>query len=314
MPCDGKVLVTTAGFIERLIKNAGEDCYGDELWASKYNFTHPEAVIQATLDMLKNGSNVIFTNTYQSSVDLYKKCLKLSDEQCMESLRQTVGFACTARDRFLKESKPEIVPLIGGAIGPYGACLHDGSEYTGAYIDKVSREFLRDWHRPRVAALVEGGADFLAVFTIPCLAEAEVIVDLICTEFAQTKFWISLQCKDDTHVAHGEKFSEAVLAIWKKVRDQYKSDKLMAIGVNCLPPANVSPLLKSLEGHTIPFMVAANSGETYDVQKGWHGKADCKPLESFIPEWIALGAKFIGGCCRTDISDIGKIKKAIELS
>ena len=24
--------------------------------------------------------------------------------------------------------------LVGGSVGPYGACLHDGSEYTGAYL------------------------------------------------------------------------------------------------------------------------------------------------------------------------------------
>lgn len=30
--------------------------------------------------------------------------------------------------------------LVAGSIGPYGAHLHDGSEYTGSYIDRVSVE------------------------------------------------------------------------------------------------------------------------------------------------------------------------------
>lgn len=105
-----------------------------------------------------------FSNTYQSSVDLYKKCLNLTEAQCLDSIKETVRLAHTARELFLKESKSQFIPLIGGAIGPYGACLHDGSEYTGSYVNKVSADFLKNWHRPRIAACVEAGVDFLAVF------------------------------------------------------------------------------------------------------------------------------------------------------
>ena len=31
-------------------------------------------------------------------------------------------------------------PLVAGSVGPYGAFLHDGSEYTGAYAQKMSVE------------------------------------------------------------------------------------------------------------------------------------------------------------------------------
>ena len=31
-------------------------------------------------------------------------------------------------------------PLVAGSVGPYGACLCDGSEYTGNYVDKVSKQ------------------------------------------------------------------------------------------------------------------------------------------------------------------------------
>ena len=37
--------------------------------------------------------------------------------------------------------------LVAGSVGPYGACLHDGSEYTGSYINSVSVEELKEWHR-----------------------------------------------------------------------------------------------------------------------------------------------------------------------
>jgi homocysteine S-methyltransferase len=62
----------------------------------------------------------------------------------------------------------------------------------------------------------------------------------------------------------------------------------------------------------IPLIVYPNSGEVYDVSTGWTGIAACQPLESYIPEWLELGAKFIGGCCRTYAHDIKRIKEAVE--
>ena len=54
-------------------------------------------------------------------------------------------------------------PFVAGSVGPYGACLCDGSEYNGNYLkpdhpnskplgtDKTKiREFLRNWHRDRI--------------------------------------------------------------------------------------------------------------------------------------------------------------------
>ena len=62
--------------------------------------------------------------------------------------------------------------LVGGSVGPYGACLHDGSEYTGAYLRGevsscqmsgethhghiqagITHQQLVDWHRDRIEAL-----------------------------------------------------------------------------------------------------------------------------------------------------------------
>lgn len=68
-------------------------------------------------------------------------------------------------------SKPNyrVAPLIAGSIGPYGACQHDGSEYHGNYVDHMTQEQLAEWHRPRVAKLLECGVDLLACETLPSL-------------------------------------------------------------------------------------------------------------------------------------------------
>ena len=33
-------------------------------------------------------------------------------------------------------------PLVAGSIGPYGAYQHDGSEYTGNYVDNMTVEVI----------------------------------------------------------------------------------------------------------------------------------------------------------------------------
>lgn len=103
--------------------------------------------------------------------------------------------------------------------------------------------------------------------------EAEALVDLLCDEYPDMKFWISFQCKDSTSIAHGEKFSETALAIWNQVKQRKALHNLIAIGVNCLNPQFITPLIKSLNGnipkdHRIPLIVYPNSGETYDVVNG----------------------------------------------
>lgn len=46
-------------------------------------------------------------------------------------------------------------------MGPYGAFLADGSEYRGDY-QRSAAEF-QAFHRPRVEALLDAGADLLAL-------------------------------------------------------------------------------------------------------------------------------------------------------
>ena len=83
---------------------------------------------------------------------------------------------------------------IAGSVGPYGAGLHDGSEYCGDYVTKVSATQIKAWHRPRIEALISAGVDILAIETIPALAEAEILLSLI-KEYPNTKAWVSFTCQ-----------------------------------------------------------------------------------------------------------------------
>lgn len=45
---------------------------------------------------------------------------------------------------------------------------------------------------------------------------------------------------------------------------------------------------------------------------GWSGKANCIPLDYHVAEWVQLGTRLVGGCCRIGASDIQRIKRAVD--
>lgn len=55
-----------------------------------------------------------------------------------------------------------------------------------------------------------------------------------------------------------------------------------------------------------------SSGETW-TKNTWIGTADNFPVHSYSKEWFELGAKIIGGCCRTTPEDIKNIRVQLEL-
>lgn len=243
--------------------------------------------------------------------------LHLDEEQSVDLIKSTVRLAQLARDKFLTEVPDcKSFPLIAASIGPYGAHLHDGSEYTGTYADYISKETLQKWHRIRIDACLDAGTvDCLAIETIPCALEMEALVELLAAEYPDVKYWLSFQCRNQLEIAHGESFAATCLDLWHN--RIVNKQNVMAIGVNCINPRHVTPLLRSVNGDRaekdrLPMIVYPNSGEVYDVQGGWSGKEDCVPLEQYAPEWIGLGVRYLGGCCRTNARDIERIKVTID--
>lgn len=174
-----RVTVIDGGFSTQLGFHVGSNIDGDPLWSARFNAVEPSAVIQTHLDFLENGAEIILTNTYQASVEGYTEHLHLDRQQSIDLIKSTVQLAHVARDKFLQsKGNSGERPLIFASIGPYGAHLHDGSEYTGSYATKVSPATIRNWHKVRIDACVEAGVDGLAIETIPCQVSLESKLDL----------------------------------------------------------------------------------------------------------------------------------------
>ena len=101
--------------------------------------------------------------------------LSVDENEALRLIRLSVTLAKEATQKFTSASNGRGIPMVAGSVGPYGACLHDGSEYHGNYVDHMTVKELMEWHRPRIGELLAGSADILACETIPA--------QVLCTSF-----------------------------------------------------------------------------------------------------------------------------------
>jgi len=300
--------VVLDGALATELEQKGADL-NDPLWSARCLIEAPELISQVHHDYLVAGADIISSATYQASEAGFKE-RGMSTAEARALLKSGVTLAIQARNAFwIAETKHDteqsqrIRPLVAASMGPFGACLHDGSEYHGNYA--ASWREVSVFHRERMLRLAEAGADLLAFETIPSLAEAEVLLELLEKHVADLhghKAWISFSCKDALRVCHGEYFADCLDLL-------NRSDHVAAAGINCTPPDLISGLLKAAAHTDIPLMVYPNSGETW-VSKDhcWIGQGK---NQFAISEWYSAGARLIGGCCRTRPDDISAMRKTL---
>lgn len=273
----------------------------DDLWSAKMLIESPELIEKVHYDFLRAGADLIATATYQASFGGFEKA-GYSHQRAESLMQLSVDLAVLARETFwsdYRNHRGRIRPLVAASIGPYGACLHDGSEYHGNY--GLSRQKLIDFHRPRMQVLANTDADLFAFETIPSLLEAEALMELM-QEFPDKFAWLSFSCQDGEKVCHGERFADCAAVV-------SKSPQIVAVGINCTAPQHVSGLLESVEQLNIPLAVYPNSGEEWDARdQNWSGLV-CQDMP--VMDWYDRGARLLGGCCRTSAEHIEEMRKRL---
>ncbi|MFZ3196078.1 MAG: homocysteine S-methyltransferase, partial [Bacillus mycoides] len=213
----------------------------DPLWSARVLLENPELIYQVHSDYFRAGADCAITASYQATISGFS-ARGIQEQEALELIKKTVLLARRARDDFWKENtqtnRPK--PLVVASVGPYGAYLADGSEYVGNY--GVTDKTLADFHRSRMSALIEAGADLLAFETIPSLQEARVL-DTLLREFPATYAWLSFSLKNEKEVSEGMKLVECA-------RVFEKSEQIVAIGINCAPVTVVTGAIQELRANT----------------------------------------------------------------
>jgi homocysteine S-methyltransferase len=271
---DQRVVVLDGGLATELERRGAD--LSSRLWSAQLLRDDPAAIVAAHAAFVAAGAEVVTSASYQASFD------ELGDD-AEPLLRRSVALAREAGPRW-----------VAASVGPYGAVLADGSEYRGDY--RLSVTQLREWHRPRLAVLADAGADVLAVETIPCVAEVEAL----CAELAGigVPAWLSITCAGALTRA-GEPAAEAfALAA--------ECPSVFAVGVNCTDPAEVPALVRLAAVTGKPVVAYPNSGESWDAAaRSWTGPRQFPTAA--VEDWVASGARLVGGCCRVRPEDIAEI-------
>ncbi len=278
----------------------------DALWSARLLIEEPEAIRRVHLDFLEAGADCITSSSYQATVQGFSD-RGLSKNEGRDLLRLSTDLALDARDTFWSHSanrRGRLRPLVAASIGPFGAFLADGSEYTGAY--EINDAALYEFHQERWRVLAESPADLLGCETLPSLREARVLLQLL-KETPGRWAWLSFTCRDGLHLSDGTPFADAVRACSQK-------PGVAAVGVNCTAPRFISSLIEQTRSITdLPFIVYPNSGEVYDpTAKGWRPGGSTGTWVDDAARWSDLGATALGGCCRVGPRTITELRERLQ--
>ena len=137
------------GGLSTELEARGQDV-SSALWSARLLRDDPAAIVAAHAAFAAAGAQVATTASYQATVEGFGA----AGVDAGEARRLIASSVALARDG-------QGDGWVAGSVGPYGALLADGSEYTGGYVDHLTVAELRAFHRPRMELLAGAGADVL---------------------------------------------------------------------------------------------------------------------------------------------------------
>jgi len=212
------------------LERRGHDL-SDDLWSARLLLDRPDEIVATHRSYFAAGARVATTSSYQASFEGFAR-RGCSHDEAAALMRRSVGLAREAADA--AQADDGVRRWVAASVGPYGAVLADGSEYSGDY--GRSDADLRDFHGPRAEVLATSGADLLAIETIPSEQEASVLLRVLDELPEGTAAWLSITCADAATTRRGEDV-ERVFGLARG------HERVVAVGVNCTAPEHVEELV-----------------------------------------------------------------------
>lgn len=242
-----------------------EDKYGvqfthsNPLWSSHFLVEGNDTLEACQRDFCAAGVDVLLTATYQVSIEGFKgtKTKEYPDGIGKEAISSYLRNAVDIADRARQGARKEVKLALG--VGPYGACMVPGQEYSGKYDEKHDdEESLFQWHLERlklftgVEGLVER-AQYIAFETLPrkdeILAVRKAIhaagIKTTVSETDEKRFWISCVFPGEGDgLPDGSTIEQAVEAMLD-VREGAALP--WGIGINCTKIHKLPALIEKFE-------------------------------------------------------------------
>jgi homocysteine S-methyltransferase len=279
------------GGLSTELERIGTQFHG-ELWTGHALLDNEASVQAAHRNFVDSGAEVVTSASYQLSRQGFQE-IGLTPDEADRALQASIEIA--------RAAVAQSACMVAASVGPYGAVLHDGSEYRGQY--EVSQAQLEDFHFERIEVLLASKPDLLAVETIPNVLETKALANVL-KNFA-IPFWFSFTASSESTMWSGENIQEAAGVI-------SGLENLVAAGVNCVDAKHVAALTKSIHSVTgAPAIAYPNGGGKWDSDSGtWSDKSD-RSLAEWIPIWRDTPIEWVGGCCGVDSKEISQLNSAL---
>ncbi|HUY02498.1 MAG TPA: homocysteine S-methyltransferase family protein [Rhodocyclaceae bacterium] len=269
-----------------LMKLGGASTELKDLW----NVSAPDKVLQVARSYVNAGARIILTNTFSSN--------RITLERHRASGRSAeLSRAGAAISRQAAADRA----LVFGSIGPTGK-LVSLKQLDIAQAEAVFAE--------QAVALAAGGADALVIETMADLEEAKAALRA-CLRACDLPVGVSFTFdsgKEKNRTMMGVTAAQA----WKAAREGGAS----FVGANCgIGIDAYVKLARELAqcGSDLPLWIKGNAGRPVMAADGSsHYNAGPEDFSRAVPELVAAGVRFIGGCCGSTPAHVAAIVAAIE--
>ena len=247
------------------------------LWTADAAVRAPGVLQQIHLDYLEAGADVVTANTFRTTPYTLRKHGRESEAATL-TLRsvEIARAACDAAER----------GLVAGSMSPLEDCFHPERVPPG---DVLLRE-----HAAHARNLRAAGVDVLLVETMNTAREAHDAATAALETGLPVLVSLILDQDGEGDLLSGEELDVA----WAHIRPLPVAGLL----VNCSPPRVITSALERMQwrDERRPLGAYANFGRADEIS-GWAPDTTTPPEDyaECVREWLALGARLIGGCCGT---------------
>jgi 5-methyltetrahydrofolate--homocysteine methyltransferase len=267
--------------------------------------TRPDIIAEITRAYLAAGSDIVSTNTFNAT--------KISQgDYGAEALVRDINLASAkiARDAAdaaqAADGKPR---FVAGALGPTNKTLSLSPDVNDPGFREVDFDTVKEVYVEQIAALLDGGVDFILIETIFDTLNAKAAIMAVLEEGDRRGIEIPLMVSMTITDMSGRNLSgHSIEAFWYAVRHA----RPLTIGLNCSFGADLlRPHVLALNGIADTLLMAyPNAGLPNDL-----GEYDEEPATTgaLIDDWASSGLiNIVGGCCGTTPDHIAAMAAAVK--
>ncbi|KGO69639.1 Homocysteine S-methyltransferase [Penicillium expansum] len=314
------------------------------LWASHLLVSDPATLQACQRDFGVAGVDVLLTATYQVSAEGFART---KTPQFPDGIpRSAVGPFLQKAVDIAEQAKVRESASVALSLGPYGACMIPGQEYSGAYdAEHDSEESLYLWHLDRLRMFAEADGKlvsrvrYVAFETLPRLDEVHAVRRAIRDSAFDVPFWIACVFpRDDDFLPDGSSVEEVVRAALAPLEGGAVP---WGIGANCTKMHKLGGLVDLFgravaegiakeEISAVPSLVLypdGTNGEVYNTTTQIWEKNDAlsdnvsdnsweEQLAQVVNEAYEKGhfkSFLVGGCCKASHHDIKKLGQQFKI-